>query len=195
MGCVGVIKPTCFIIIISIHSSIHAPTWGATLKTIDNICIILEFQSTHPHGVRHNDRRDWTVWLKISIHAPTWGATTVTFGEPSCSRISIHAPTWGATGLIPALTRRDSNFNPRTHMGCDTLQPSGRGPRLLFQSTHPHGVRQIPNCYIRDRKEISIHAPTWGATEEYKSNSHKSRISIHAPTWGATAVDGYICGR
>ena len=32
-------------------------------------------------------------------------------------------------------------FNPRTHTGCDLLISSGEGILLLFQSTHPHGVR------------------------------------------------------
>ena len=35
-------------------------------------------------------------------------------------------------------------------------------------------------------KRVSIHAPTWGATNlDFLSNS-VIRVSIHAPTWGAT---------
>ena len=33
---------------------------------------------------------------------------------------------------------------------------------------------------------ISIHAPTWGATTSGGSTRRRPRISIHAPTWGAT---------
>ena len=33
---------------------------------------------------------------------------------------------------------------------------------------------------------ISIHAPTWGATQRIWSIIRYSYISIHAPTWGAT---------
>ena len=121
MGCVGVIKPTYFIIIISIHSSIHAPTWGATRRiaakadiaenfnprthmgcdfTLMSTAILsAEFQSTHPHGVRHLTVKDWFAYKAISIHAPTWGATDRTF----------------------YIEMAKKNFNPRTHMGCDYM--------------------------------------------------------------------------
>ena len=54
--------------------SIHAPTWGATLRFWG-------------HRSRH----------LISIHAPTWGATSYLVFFPQLDVISIHAPTWGAT--------------------------------------------------------------------------------------------------
>ena len=55
------------------------------------------------------------------------------------------------------------NFNPRTHVGCDS------GERYV---SHVH--------------RISIHAPTWGATIGGKYTHLAILISIHAPTWGAT---------
>ena len=77
------------------------------------------FQSTHPHGVR----RPWTyvdiLPLSVSIHAPTRGATSAIEEEPGLMPVSIHAPTRGAT------PERDSS-----------------SVSLLFQSTHPHGVRR-----------------------------------------------------
>ncbi len=33
---------------------------------------------------------------------------------------------------------------------------------------------------------VSIHAPTWGATEETVVKAYERIVSIHAPTWGAT---------
>ena len=78
-----------------------------------------------------------------------------------------------------------------------------------FQSTHPHGVRLDSHNLISQRGEVSIHAPTWGATNEYvtvtrvgkfqSTHPHGVRliqnktifrqiVSIHAPTWGATAA-------
>ena len=56
--------------------SIHAPTWGATSKSVEG----------------------WECWL-ISIHAPTWGATIYSATPENRKMISIHAPTWGATDL------------------------------------------------------------------------------------------------
>ena len=56
----------------------------------------------------------------------------------------------------------------------------------LFQSTHPRGVRLIDLIDIIWPMNISIHAPTWGATITDHCHGHKQEISIHAPTWGAT---------
>ena len=42
------------------------------------------------------------------------------------------------------LTNQDvsSRFNPRTHMGCDAKDRHLKYVHQMFQSTHPHGVRQ-----------------------------------------------------
>ena len=98
----------------------------------------------------------------ISIHAPTKGATltsTRKYWKPS---ISIHAPTKGATssalmcaattGFQSTLPRRERqtpqrdrasecHFNPRSHEGSD-----------------------VPVHVFGDQLQISIHAPTKGAT-------------------------------
>ena len=36
---------------------------------------------------------------------------------------------------------------------------------LMFQSTHPHGVRRIPPLLVHPCMVVSIHAPAWGATD------------------------------
>ena len=56
-------------------------------------------------------------------------------------------------------------FNPRTHVGCDTDSLCEFG-------------------YVN----ISIHAPTWGATLVGLRGGLLGLISIHAPTWGATEL-------
>ena len=58
----------------------------------------------------------------VSIHAPTWGATFTLLRGRKCSCVSIHAPTWGATVVL---------FLALSY--------------LLFQSTHPRGVRLVIN--------------------------------------------------
>ena len=62
-------------------------------------------------------------------------------------------------------TNLDINgFNPRTHVGCDTEQIGFIKVLPMFQSTHPRGVRH-PRLYrVHHWHEVSIHAPTWGAT-------------------------------
>ena len=80
---------------------------------------------------------------------------------------------------------------------------------MLFQSTHPRGVRLIfsftililsirfnprtrvgcdllyNECY-RDQDLVSIHAPAWGATSRRVPDAPQTVVSIHAPAWGAT---------
>ena len=79
----------------------------------------------------------------------------------------------------------NKSFNPRTHMGCDF-------------------VKRVEH----HKSRVSIHAPTWGATQKRQINMqvkvrfnprthmgcdvlvgrpcHSQKVSIHAPTWGAT---------
>ena len=168
---------------------------------------------------------------QISIHAPTWGATGIIRGLDHLVEISIHAPTWGATKRLACaevilsnfnprthvgcdrsarmITASSRNFNPRTHVGCDGATPDVGAKILQFQSTHPRGVRRnsstngILSYYFNPRthvgcdieaakcgksKWISIHAPTWGATPFTGALGFILIISIHAPTWGATKV-------
>ena len=41
--------------------------------------------------------------------------------------------------------------------------------------------------YLRDTTiQVSIHAPTWGATPPCLRRRYPTSVSIHAPTWGAT---------
>ena len=162
--------------------SIHAPTWGATPphptpKTRSNVSIHAPtWGATRPSISR-------TAATKVSIHAPTWGATIfdalaardVGFnsrahvgrdrgrgGSLARRHVSIHAPTWGATFMSVFLGLVVS-FNSRAHVGRDIpatiFHSSG-----VFQFTRPRGARQEVGVIEVYRAEVSIHAPTWGAT-------------------------------
>ena len=62
------------------------------------------------------------------------------------------------------LSSPSKSFNPRAHVGRDCAR---------------HGLHV--------EATVSIHAPTWGATEGYYSKyPEEKEVSIHAPTWGAT---------
>jgi len=78
--------------------SIHAPVWGATWSPMNQSLRssyfnprtrtgcdglvhyygypLSQFQSTHPHGVRHDQPDEPAYRINISIHAPARGATT-----------------------------------------------------------------------------------------------------------------------
>ena len=59
---------------------------------------------------------------------------------------------------------RVMDFNPRTHVGCDQMAKFLLPLQILFQSTHPRGVRHKTISGKIITLQISIHAPTWGAT-------------------------------
>ena len=108
-----------------------------------------------------------TVINRVSIHAPTWGATQ---GWLCC-----HSSIWfqstlphGERQSLLLSQARGLCFNPRSHMGSDVS-------RLVL---------------VNPDAEVSIHAPTWGATDMQDDIDRFNEVSIHAPTWGATLFFG-----
>ena len=71
-------------------------------------------------------------------------------------------------------------------MGCDLLRFQKALSTSKFQSTHPHGVRRTLVMWFPSITQVSIHAPTWGATSLAAKTAADFLVSIHAPTWGAT---------
>ena len=122
----------------------------------------------------------------ISIHAPQWGATNRGYGLPIDGGISIHAPQWGATGAAMKNTGQNTNFNPRTPVGCDGQVKSVAYPKVHFNPRTPVGCDDN-NKQQNKRNNISIHAPQWGATVRPGLIVSGDIISIHAPQWGATS--------
>ena len=60
--------------------------------------------------------------LSISIHAPMWGATHRNFGRafyPTNFNPRTHV---GCDGFQTLITLHLFNFNPRTHVGCDEVE-------------------------------------------------------------------------
>ena len=86
----------------------------------------------------------------VSIHAPAWGATSNNWEPSPQMGVSIHAPAWGATVPVLSPVRL-----------------------LVFQSTHPHGVRPTHIGRADEVFSVSIHAPAWGATKP------RRRLSRH----------------
>ena len=100
--------------------------------------------------------------------------------------ISIHAPTRGATGLCKYIVKDPQDFNPRSHEGSDTARKQPERTAGNFNPRSHEGSDGQHFMQLRGR-EISIHAPTRGATLEAMASMAKvPKISIHAPTRGAT---------
>jgi len=104
--------------------------------------------------------------------------------------------------------QRLRRFNPRAHAGRDGCRPCRCSPRTCF-NPRAHAGRDFPharpssqnNCFnprahagrdnnvfndVQFRKDVSIHAPTRGATRFRFLFSPSYHVSIHAPTRGAT---------
>ena len=82
-----------------------------------------------------------------------------------------------------------ASFNPRTHVGCDHCDHTKQGFYHCFNPrTHVGCDPTLGKCY-RQRQLVSIHAPTWGATQIEHALDVGLGVSIHAPTWGATNAD------
>ncbi len=145
------------------YVSIHAPTRGATLSYVVDLNLSICFNPRTHTGCDakmkelvqdmqvsiHAPTRGatvsggkWYVLHRVSIHAPTRGATpTAPAIFAKYLTVSIHAPTRGATSTIGNVTVVLNGFNPRTHTGCDDISYLNMVNSILFQSTHPHGVR------------------------------------------------------
>ena len=98
--------------------SIHAPMWGATDQRATRLSVGL-----------------------ISIHAPMWGATQTPHLVDSSNIISIHAPMWGATKGV-SMNKLSDVISIHAPMWGATLQLRKIFISVIFQSTHPCGVRR-----------------------------------------------------
>ena len=99
------------------------------------------FQSTHPRGVRRF-KDDVSVCLGVfqSTH-PRGVRPDERYHQSEHRRISIHAPARGATSKGAEHFHDHFDFNPRTREGCDHIGRRAVYRYLIFQSTHPRGVR------------------------------------------------------
>ena len=146
-----------------IRISIHAPTWGATSAASRCSRSGRNFNPRTHVGCDVREPRCFLSPFIISIHAPTWGATADFGGKREYVGISIHAPTWGAT-YSASYPGSDYPFQSTHPRGVRRVRPAKVLLFSLFQSTHPRGVRPLKHNIMPSNNEISIHAPTWGAT-------------------------------
>ena len=192
--------------------SIHAPTRGATLILWLNAYPQMRFNSRTHAGCDYPTSTNIKV-CSVSIHAPTRGATHNSTSINIHANVSIHAPTRGATRPTPGNMIQPFCFNSRTHAGCDQNMSNNITRRKMFQFTHPRGVRRTVGIHsikedlfqfthprgVRHHRlhifprspQVSIHAPTRGATYSRTPLHNNGCVSIHAPTRGATSPASY----
>ena len=120
--------------------SIHAPLRGATPCIVDRNPP-RPFQSTHPCGVRLDRATKQTRSLRFNPRTPAGCDGSGSSGSSLTSSFNPRTP--AGCDLLPRIPGSGpSRFNPRTPAGCDNAHLSFLQHWLVFQSTHPCGVRR-----------------------------------------------------
>ncbi len=108
--------------------------------------------------------------------------------------ISIHAPAKGATRIRNINRGCSVHFNPRSREGSDRPQYRTIIHSIVyFNPRSREGSDDAPETVYFVR-EISIHAPAKGATQNSEGLTDHVGISIHAPAKGATRGTAPISG-
>ena len=142
--------------------SIHAPAWGATRPDAHAIRRIGVSIHAPAWGATHFSSHACIIpW--VSIHAPAWGATGLPHSLGPLASVSIHAPAWGATFGATGRRSQAFCFNSRSRVGSDFCAALSRAGVLMFQFTLPRGER-LDKGFTMVFRDVSIHAPAWGAT-------------------------------
>ena len=160
-----------------------------------------EFQFTRPRRARPGRRGEETVPGTVSIHAPAKGATSVAtrdnlpvafqFTRPRRARREAdsgnhaddefqftrprRARPWkrGAAFLMPG-------FNSRAREGRDRPRRARPELRRRFQFTRPRRARPLVPARVAVR-DVSIHAPAKGATQEHSRQARFDRFQFTRP--------------
>lgn len=105
-------------------------------------------------------------------------------------------------------TTPPTRFNSRACMGRDGTSSLSYPDPYKFQHTRPHGARRNEatksssktssfnsrarvgrdrrGVCVRVPREVSIHAPMWGATQAIQKEPAQNQVSTHAPMRGRT---------
>ena len=193
--------------------SIHAPTRGATTRHYERLRERVDVSIHAPtRGATRWPGGALGVQGTVSIHAPTRGATPERGGTER-SRLGFNPRAHAgrdahrgdvARGDVMFQSTRPRGARPVPNVSSRFLtlmfqSTRPRGARLgsgflglrdvfMFQSTRPRGARPVvPAHAVHLGRDVSIHAPTRGATRLDGVRLHPQRdVSIHAPTRGAT---------
>ncbi len=123
---------------------------------------------------------------RVSIHAPTKGATGAPCGQATEMEVSIHAPTKGATGLYLEFPGAWICFNPRSHEGSDVESLNFMYGCAMFQSTLPRRERRPPGVFILSPNGFNPRSHEGSDRFLQPQLQRLQEVSIHAPTKGAT---------
>ena len=169
---------------VSLFQSTHPH--GVRHDLEDVLTGIVEFQSTHPHGVRPSADPGFP-WYKQSFQSThphgVRRSVSNTIIVPFLFQ-STHPHGVRQTSLV--ITSPVTSFNPRTHTGCDSSFKHCPSLTFCFNPRTHTGCDSNIDIWEKKKIEVSIHAPTRGATAVFFAKPKAGIVSIHAPTRGAT---------
>ena len=121
------------------------------------------FQFTHPRGVRHQHPFEKHDYKRFQFTHPR--------GVRHLHSLCVVRRKWfqftHPRGVRPGrrdIKKNGLGFNSRTHVGCDIFTKPGSVGCLSFNSRTHVGCDRTSTCQFRNSQNVSIHAPTWGAT-------------------------------
>ena len=149
-----------------------------------------KFQSTHPRGVRHDSGHVSTLHRGCFNPRTRVGCDAVMMKEvPHGAECFNPRTRVGCDGPRPRQGRAPGpRFNPRTRVGCDGSLMVRLSLPLVFQSTHPRGVRH-PERRTAGGQDHRFNPRTRvGCDAPCGQRDAGRKVSIHAPAWGATTA-------
>ena len=117
--------------------SIHAPRAGCDVKSLASCAYSFYFNPRTPCGVRRRVYSSISQRKIFQSTHPVRGATGSARRRQVRSGISIHAPRAGCDNAWRYITRRQTDFNPRTPCGVRLRRCLQSTQTATFQSTHP----------------------------------------------------------
>ena len=128
----------------------------------------------------------WFVWrYVVSIHAPTRGATALNILIRDRDQFQSTLPR-GERQARHGNADGDVCFNPRSHEGSD--HPHTRMPlKPVFQSTLPRGERRNAATGAKSSRRSFNPRSHEGSDARVGVTCNRAQVSIHAPTRGATS--------
>ena len=126
-----------------VHVSIHAPAWGATkvMKTHPELC---EFQSTRPHGARH-DKISRNALVKCFNPRARMGRDFISCLTQTMNPFQSTRPHGARLGRELERIHPTQFQSTRPH-GARPITTFANIYLLKFQSTRPHGARLVIGC-------------------------------------------------
>ncbi len=168
--------------------SIHAPQHGMRRSAPIRQKRSEEFQSTHPARDALQHHTFTLIYREVSIHAPHMGCDDSAAVLKSIDEVSIHAPHTGCDVLAMADIKSTFSFNPRIPHGMRREAFINDDLGMLFQSTHPAGMRPDAIAKASINQSVSIHAPRTGCDGFDDDFPLPERVSIHAPHTGCDTL-------